>query len=153
MLDKVFFFRYNVMEIWQNWYGLVAQLGERTVRIRKVESSILFVSTMKKASRKTCFFQRNKSTPWICEMRFVREIRLRRVKCLRAWVDLFHFTSEQSEDISQFAKQIISHRRQPIFHSFSRGFNTIRRFVENIFFVVMFAFGKWCRLCQWWRYR
>ena len=27
-------------------YGGVAQLGERTVRIRKVESSILFVSTM-----------------------------------------------------------------------------------------------------------
>ncbi len=26
-------------------YGGVAQLGERTVRIRKVESSILFVST------------------------------------------------------------------------------------------------------------
>ena len=25
-------------------------------------------------------------------MRFAREIRLRRVKCLRAWVDLFHFT-------------------------------------------------------------
>lgn len=28
-----------------NLYGDVAQLGERTVRIRKVESSILFVST------------------------------------------------------------------------------------------------------------
>ena len=28
-------------------YGGVAQLGERTVRIRKVESSILFVSTIK----------------------------------------------------------------------------------------------------------
>ena len=28
--------------------GPVAQLGERTVRIRKVESSILFVSTMQK---------------------------------------------------------------------------------------------------------
>ena len=27
-------------------FGGVAQLGERTVRIRKVESSILFVSTM-----------------------------------------------------------------------------------------------------------
>ena len=30
-------------------YGGVAQLGERTVRIRKVESSILFVSTKKKS--------------------------------------------------------------------------------------------------------
>ena len=29
-------------------FGGVAQLGERTVRIRKVESSILFVSTIKK---------------------------------------------------------------------------------------------------------
>ena len=29
--------------------GGVAQLGERTVRIRKVESSILFVSTIKKS--------------------------------------------------------------------------------------------------------
>ena len=28
-------------------FGGVAQLGERTVRIRKVESSILFVSTKK----------------------------------------------------------------------------------------------------------
>ena len=49
-------------------------------------------------------------------MPFGREIRLRRVKCLRAWVDLFHFTFERSKNISQFAKQIISHRRQPIFH-------------------------------------
>ena len=32
--------------------GGVAQLGERTVRIRKVESSILFVSTMKTAKSK-----------------------------------------------------------------------------------------------------
>ncbi len=31
--------------------GGVAQLGERTVRIRKVESSILFVSTNKAKSR------------------------------------------------------------------------------------------------------
>ena len=30
-------------------FGGVAQLGERTVRIRKVESSILFVSTIKKS--------------------------------------------------------------------------------------------------------
>ena len=32
-------------EIFQYLFGPVAQLGERTVRIRKVESSILFVST------------------------------------------------------------------------------------------------------------
>ena len=39
--------------------GGVAQLGERTVRIRKVESSILFVSTItqKAEHRKVlCFF-------------------------------------------------------------------------------------------------
>ena len=33
-------------------FGDVAQLGERTVRIRKVESSILFVSTKKVAKLK-----------------------------------------------------------------------------------------------------
>ena len=40
-------------------FGGVAQLGERTVRIRKVESSILFVSTKKHrdAQRASlCFF-------------------------------------------------------------------------------------------------
>ena len=38
--------------------GGVAQLGERTVRIRKVESSILFVSTKRKAEHRKvlCFF-------------------------------------------------------------------------------------------------
>ena len=37
-------------------HGGVAQLGERTVRIRKVESSILFVSTRKSALRMQCAF-------------------------------------------------------------------------------------------------
>lgn len=37
-------------------FGPVAQLGERTVRIRKVESSILFGSTMKKASTLSMLF-------------------------------------------------------------------------------------------------
>ena len=36
-------------------------------------------------------FQRNKSLR-ICEIRFACEVLLRNVKCLRAWVDLFHFT-------------------------------------------------------------
>ena len=36
-------------------FGGVAQLGERTVRIRKVESSILFVSTKKKARESVLF--------------------------------------------------------------------------------------------------
>ena len=35
-------------------YGGVAQLGERTVRIRKVESSILFVSTKKHPTHHWC---------------------------------------------------------------------------------------------------
>ena len=36
--------------------GGVAQLGERTVRIRKVESSILFVSTIKTTPSEWFFF-------------------------------------------------------------------------------------------------
>ncbi len=36
-------------------YGGVAQLGERTVRIRKVESSILFVSTRKNTPYRVFF--------------------------------------------------------------------------------------------------
>ena len=41
-------------------YGGVAQLGERTVRIRKVESSILFVSTRKRQiPTGICRFQLN----------------------------------------------------------------------------------------------
>ena len=36
-------------------FGGVAQLGERTVRIRKVESSILFVSTKK--GLEPCWFK------------------------------------------------------------------------------------------------
>ena len=36
-------------------FGGVAQLGERTVRIRKVESSILFISTKQ---RRTCLLVR-----------------------------------------------------------------------------------------------
>ncbi len=42
-------------------------------------------------------------------MHFVREIRLRRVKCLRAWVDLFHFTFVGTPNISQWPQVIISH--------------------------------------------
>ena len=36
---------YNLFVIVQSKYGRVAQLGERTVRIRKVEGSIPFMST------------------------------------------------------------------------------------------------------------
>ena len=46
----------------------------------------LSISARKKHA-KACFFQRYKSTVWICEMRFARNIRLRRVICLRAWMD------------------------------------------------------------------
>ena len=41
--------------------GGVAQLGERTVRIRKVESSILFVSTIKTTPSEWFFFLANTS--------------------------------------------------------------------------------------------
>ena len=44
-LDKDFSRDYN-----KRTTGLVAQLGERTVRIRKVEGSIPFESTKKKAT-------------------------------------------------------------------------------------------------------
>ena len=44
ILDKQLLRRYNSL------YGLVAQLGERTVRIRKVEGSIPFESTRPETS-------------------------------------------------------------------------------------------------------
>ena len=40
---------------------------------------------VRKKHAEACFFQRNKSTAWICEIHRACEIRLRRVKCLRAW--------------------------------------------------------------------
>ena len=55
-------------------------------------------------------------------MRFAREIRLRRVKCLRTWVDLFHFTLRQSRKISRLPKGKISHRAGgEIFHEITEG--------------------------------
>ena len=42
-------------------------------------------------------------------MHFVREMWLRHVKCLRAWVDLFHFTLRTQRAIfHNFRKEIIS---------------------------------------------
>ena len=41
---------YNLFVIVQSEYGRVAQLGERTVRIRKVEGSIPFESTTNKST-------------------------------------------------------------------------------------------------------
>ena len=49
-------------------------------------------------------------------MRFAREIRLRRVKCLRAWVDLFHFTLRQSRKTSQRHQPLFYIERSEIFH-------------------------------------
>ena len=52
-------------------HGGVAQLGERTVRIRKVESSILFVSTKKQKSLRkhmvSVFFIRKRIEKGNCE--------------------------------------------------------------------------------------
>ena len=82
-----------------------------------VRGSSPLVSTMKKAkSYGLGFFQRNKSTLCICEMRFAREIRLRRVKCLRTWVDLFHFTLRHRRKISRLpkGKHFTSSRRRDI---------------------------------------
>ena len=47
---------------------------------------------MKKALASASAFFNEINPCGICEMRFAREIWLRHVKCLRAWVDLFHFT-------------------------------------------------------------
>ena len=61
-------------------------------------------------------FQRYKSTSWICDMPFGRDIRLRRVICLRAWVDLYHITFLRSRNISQFATANYITSAKPIFH-------------------------------------
>ena len=66
----------------------------------------------KKPRRKTRFFQRYKSTAWICDIRFACDIRLRRVICLRAWVDLYHITFGVSRIYRNLRQQIISHLAQ-----------------------------------------
>ena len=86
------------------------------VRQKRTEGSNPSHSAMKKDLRKQVLFQRYKSTSWICDMRFARDIHLRRVICLRAWVDLYHITFRVSEkyhvcrkaNISQRAKRDIS---------------------------------------------
>ena len=66
--------------------GGVAQLGERTVRIRKVESSILFVSTMKKAvAYATAFFNdvfrsAERDVHFVRDVSFGSDVHLRCVK-------------------------------------------------------------------------
>ena len=55
-------------------------------------------SPARKKHARACFFQRYKSTAWICDMRLARDIRLRRVICLRAWVDYYQFTFRVSEN-------------------------------------------------------
>ncbi|MBQ1504456.1 MAG: hypothetical protein IIZ49_03600, partial [Oscillospiraceae bacterium] len=87
--------------------------------VQGVRGSSPLVSTMKKAkSIGLGFFQRNKSTLWICEMRFAREIRLRRVKCLRTWVDLFHFTLRHRRKISRLPQgKYFTSSESAIFHA------------------------------------
>ena len=46
-----------------------------------------------RSTAKAVLFVFNEINPYgICEIAFGSEILLRNVKCLRAWVDLFHFT-------------------------------------------------------------
>ena len=92
---------------------------------------------VRKKHAEACFFQRNKSAARICEIRSAREIRLRRVKCLRAWVDLFHFAFGASRIFHIFRQENISHpaerdislknrRGDPsVFHLFSSPFSLL----------------------------
>ena len=70
-------------------HGGVAQLGERTVRIRKVESSILFVSTRKSALRMQCAFLCNPSL-W---------------NCFAEFFDGFHFTLRSNRSLVFLTKK------------------------------------------------
>ena len=57
------------------------------------------------------FFQRNKSLR-ICEMPCGREIWLRHVKCLRTWVDLFHFTFCDSRKFHNSRSELFHRERK-----------------------------------------
>ena len=60
-------------------------------------------------------FQRNKSFR-ICEIAFGGEIWLRHVKCLRAWVDLFHFTFCVSRKFHNDWRHYFTFAVRQIFH-------------------------------------
>ena len=66
------------------------------------------------ARKRTCFgksfFNDINPLAWICDMRFARDIRLRRVICLRACVDLYHITFRVSEKYHVCREANISHR-------------------------------------------
>ena len=62
---------------------------------RQKQSGGLFLSprenpshSARKKHARACYFQRYKSTSWICDMRFARDIRLRRVRLLRSDIRL-----------------------------------------------------------------
>ena len=71
--------------------------------MRKVQIDIQLRRQKKALAIASAFFNEINPLTWICEMRFAREIRLRRVKCLRACVDLFHFTLLPMSNISHFS--------------------------------------------------
>ena len=77
-------------------YGGVAQLGERTVRIRKVESSILFVSTKKSTCcHKPIFLSIAKV---MADMLSKFEIALKECSETEGWLQLLFNTSIIDED-------------------------------------------------------
>ena len=49
-------------------------------------------------------------------MHFVREIRFQRVKCLRAWGNLFHFTSSRARYFTMFDRTLFHILQSKIFH-------------------------------------
>ena len=100
---------------------LLSSVVEHAAVNRRVVGSSPTGGAMKKPRRKTGFFQRYKSTAWICEIRFACDIRLWRAICLRAWVDLYHITFRGSEKYHVCRKANISHRAQRyIIYSFLR---------------------------------
>ncbi len=72
----------------------------------------------RKKHASACFFQRYKSTAWICDIRFACDIRLRRVICLRAWGDLYHITSRASEIFHLIFSSVRIHPSKTQIHLF-----------------------------------
>ena len=73
-------------------------------------------------------------------MRFAREIRLRRVKCLRAWVDLFHFTlrSETKQYFTICKADYFTFAGRQIFHLKYQ----LKRKNRMILIVILFLFAS-----------
>ena len=80
--------------------GTVPQYGPLVKRLRHrpftAVTGVRFPHGSEKSTLTRAFFSEIKPLARICEIRCACEIRLRRVNCLRALKDLFHFTSRDS---------------------------------------------------------